>query len=689
MKLLIPKAQNKEKETRHYEAIRSHVSEAMDASLSPRKVRLLDCVHEGKSVRVEVAQPSPYNSEIVVAILVEFRCSWERVPWKATRTSRCKAWSDGCYARRSEVPSRGIARVTIPEIKEGKMMSKRVVLCATAFLVVVFLAGGIAAGQDSLFVPAPPRGEVWVYPRGVFPDDFYSLWLAVNGVPYASGDLPYPLYGIPDSDPASRPVFIGESPPGGIWTVVLKARRLDPVGDGSCIEGAFTAFNLGLAAGIEITKDDPIPPVNYLLAVDSKRFSTGFGDVIVRRSVEIRGETVPKGQEAFFGYTPNFDPAANPDTNPEFDTDWLPADYPRGSEYETGHGYGIWSTKSAVYGGYPAFHVYTVNVDLSLSDCLLYGQYGSAIRINNGPNCTVVSNVDIRHTYHCLKLRGKKGIGVFSWAINMEKILGGGGKHLIDGCRIDQSPTWQEYYFGANPKQQRYKIEPMPGGHAVTLYSFSKEDPDDFFRLENSILTNCGSHCVVYQQSNLDFRIANCLIDGGYFPITPTNQSGFPDWWGSCIGVLLPSVDPWNNPPDIEILQNRLFARGCSAWGVSLFGCGNGEVLVGDNEITCDSVSPAGYAGGVQLTPSDGVGSNGNVIVNNVIEGTGGWAISVDAYDFPCEENSFVGNDLAGFSTPEAGSVFFGPQANYNLFIGDVGAGVVDLGTGNVIVVEE
>jgi hypothetical protein len=542
---------------------------------------------------------------------------------------------------------------------------------------------GLAVGQESPMSPAPPPGEIWVYPQGVFPNDFYALWLAVNGAPYASGDLPFPFYSVPDNEPAARPVFFGK-PTDANWTVVLKAQRLDEVEDGLYVEGPFTAFNLGLAAGTEITNNDPVPPVMYLLATDQKRFSTGFGEVLLQRPVEIVGEMTPDGEERFFGYTPNFDPAASPDTNPAFDAKWLAESYPRGSEYDPDGGYGVTSTKSVVYGGYAAFHVYTVNVDLSVSDCLLYGQYGSGISINNGPNRTLVSNVDIRHTYHRHQLGAENTIGMYTWAINIQRQLGGGGKHLIEGCMIDQRPTWQEYYFRAHPSQHRYTVGSYPGGHAVTLYYLLKESPSDFVRIENSMFTNCGSNCVVYQQSNVDLSITNCVIDGGYFPCPATKYSAFADWRGNCIIVLLPLVDPWNKFPVIEIVQNELTARGLDAWGARLSGCGKGEVTVEDNTITCAGAGP-GYAGGVQLNPSAGVGSNENTIARNVIEGTGGWAISVDAFDAPCERNVFIDNDLADFSAQEAGAVYFGPQANDNLFVGDVGDGIIDLGTGNVV----
>ena len=176
------------------------------------------------------------------------------------------------------------------------------------------------------------------------------------------------------------------------------------------------------------------------------------------------------------------------------------------------------------------------------------------------------------------------------------------------------------------------------------------------------------------------------LIDGGYFPISLTKDSVFPDWRGNCINVSLPSVDAWGSSPVIRIQDNDLVARAWSAWGVRLFGCGNGEVTVANNKIMCASTSPMGYAGGVQLTTLDGIGSNRNLIAGNTIQGTGGWAIDVDAFDVPCEANVFVGNDLTDFSAQEAGAVFLGPQANDNFLAGGVGAGVIDEGTGNTVV---
>ena len=116
-----------------------------------------------------------------------------------------------------------------------------------------------------------------------------------------------------------------------------------------------------------------------------------------------------------------------------------------------------------------------------------------------------------------------------------------------------------------------------------------------------------------------------------------------------------------------------------------MWGCSNGEVTVEDNTIDCEAAGP-NYAGGVMLRVMWTEGSNRNQVLRNTIRGTGSWAIMVDAPALiPCEENVFIDNDLSGFSTQQAGAVYFGPLANYNLFSGDVGAGIIDLGTGNVI----
>ena len=344
------------------------------------------------------------------------------------------------------------------------------------------------------------------------------------------------------------------------------------------------------------------------------------------------------------------------------------------------------STKSVVYGGLVAFHVFFNSVDMSVSDCLLYGQYGTGIRINNPPSRTLISNVDVQHTYHYHLASGRKNaVGMCTWAIDIEAIRGAGGKHLIEGCLIDQSPTWQEYYFAANPSHRRYYVEWFPGGHAVFVYNLSKVSPDDFVRIEHSTITNCGSNCIVYYSSATDLRIANCTVDGGYFRYTPTPHSPFDDWRGNCILVGEPSIDPSNRPPVVEILHNELVARGLNAWGARLFGYGNGEVMIADNTITCASASDAGYAGGIELGEGSGGGFNRNTVARNTIQGMGGWAIYVGAFHLPCEENAFLDNNLAGFFAQEAGAVFFGPEANYNYFRGDVGAGIIDFGTGNVI----
>lgn len=570
----------------------------------------------------------------------------------------------------------------IPKPKRGSAVLN---YPAAALLTLVLMAGGAAISQDTPLSPTPPRGEVWVYPQGVFPDDFYSLWLAVNGTAYASGELPYSYYADPDTYPDSRPVFVGEPPESGIWTVVLKARRFDAAGDGSYAEGPFTAFNLGLAAGTQLTKDKPIPPANYLLAIGENQFSTGFGTVLLKRSVKIQGEKLPDGTEHFFGYTPNFDPSASPDTNPSFEAEWLPATYPSGSEFEPGEGCGVRSTKPVIYGGYSAFVLNQANVGLSLSNCLLYGQYAGAISDYTGPNDWLIVNVDILHTYHCHQVIAKNDVGMLSWAISVQNVGGSGGKRLIEGCFIDQSPTWQEYYFGANPKQNRYTVGAFPGGHAVYIDHQSKASPDDYVRIENSTMKNCGSNVMVYDTSDIDLLVKNCVIDGGFFSGVPITKYGSYIWRGNCIIISGTSVDAWGNSPVIEIVDNELTARGLGAWGVSMWGCANGEVTVADNAIVCDQAG-LNYAGGVLLRAYWTDGSNRNQVLDNTILGTGSWAIKIDAPVLvACEENVFRNNDLSQFLTQNAGAVYFGPLANYNVFSGDAGLGIIDLGTGNVV----
>ena len=83
-------------------------------------------------------------------------------------------------------------------------------------LKIVIAAAAIAASgvlQAGQAVPTPPPGEIWVYPTGVFPDDFHALWMAVNGAPYAAGDLPIPFPEAADGDPGARPVFVGQPQP--------------------------------------------------------------------------------------------------------------------------------------------------------------------------------------------------------------------------------------------------------------------------------------------------------------------------------------------------------------------------------------------------------------------------------------------------------------------------------------------
>ena len=294
--------------------------------------------------------------------------------------------------------------------------------------------------------------------------------------------------------------------------------------------------------------------------------------------------------------------------------------------------------------------------------------------------------MDIYHTYHCHQLGSKNNVGMLSWAILIQNVFGGGGQKWIEGCLIDQSPTWQEYYFGANSKQGRYSVGSFPGGHAVFIVYQSKANPEDSVTIKRSTLKNCGSNVIVHDSSDLDLLINECVIDGGYFPIVQNKTSSFPDWRGNCIMIGAPSIDSWGQSPVIEILDNKLTARGWTAWGVSMWGCANGEVTVADNAILCETAG-LNYAGGVLLRAFWTEGSNKNQVLRNTILGTGRWAIMVDAPALvPCEENMFIDNVLSDFSPQGAGAVYFGPLANYNVFSGDPGAGIVDLGTGNVIV---
>jgi hypothetical protein len=555
----------------------------------------------------------------------------------------------------------------------------KTLIAAAAFAAAI----GLPARRAVAMPPAPLPGEIWVYPTGVFPDDFYALWLAVNGVPYAAGDLPYPYHAVPDPDPAARPVFVGKAQDGHNWTVVLKAHRLEKTATGYT-DGPCTAFNLGLAAGTQLIKKDPVPPVMYMLTTDEDRFSTGFGELMLRRSVEIRGEMTPSGEEQFFVYTPNFNPLTNPETNPAFDAKWLPADYPRGSEYAGNDAYGVRSDRSVVYGGLDGFHVFLANVNLSVSDCLLYGQYAGAVDNRTGPNDVQLRNVDIRHTYHGHGMRDGKNISMEAYAIVFKNVAGSGGKRVVEGCSIDQSPTWQEYYFQANPNQYAYRVQACPEGHAILIWGQEKAAEDDFVRIEDCRITNCGKQCVIHEYSSVDLHLANCTIDGGYFPVPAHKDAGLADWWGTCVAIIGPTVDLWGRSPVIEVVQNDLIARGLNGWGALLLGCGNGEVTIADNRIICAAARP-GYAAGIWLYPLAGVGSNGNMIRDNKIEGTGGWAINVDAYSAPCVGNSFVNNNLSDFIAPQPEVVFFGPYAQDNYLSGSGDVGVMDLGTGNIV----
>ena len=185
--------------------------------------------------------------------------------------------------------------------------------------------------------------------------------------------------------------------------------------------------------------------------------------------------------------------------------------------------------------------------------------------------------------------------------------------------------------------------------------------------------------------SNADFRIADCTVDGGYFRYTPTPHSPFDDWRGNCILVGQPSPDPWNESPVVEILRNELVARGLDAWGARLFGYGNGEVTIADNTITCASASDAGYAGGIELGEGSGVGFNRNTCpAIRSKERAGGPStlthLICRARKTPSSTTTWLASSRR---KPERSSSV--RRRTTTTSRGDVGAGIIDLGTGNVI----
>ena len=238
------------------------------------------------------------------------------------------------------------------------------------------------------------------------------------------------------------------------------------------------------------------------------------------------------------------------------------------------------------------------SVDMSVSDCLLYGQYGLGIRINNPPSRTLISNVDIQHTYHYHMAVGRRTLsGMFTWAIDIEPIVGNGGKHLITGCVIDQSPTWQEYYFAANPSHRRYYVDWFPGSHAVFAYNLSRRAPatssaSSTRRSQTAVATASFTICPTPTSVS---RIAWSTA-----AISATHRHRIPlfdDWRGNCVLVGRALTRPVKRSPGRGNPRNELIARGLNAWGARLFGYGNGEVTIADNTITCASASDVGLCG--------------------------------------------------------------------------------------------
>ena len=71
MKFFIPAADSPEAVERVYSAIKQFLSEQAGATFSERRICFLRWWHDGKEYIAEVGKPTPFNGEIVVAILYE------------------------------------------------------------------------------------------------------------------------------------------------------------------------------------------------------------------------------------------------------------------------------------------------------------------------------------------------------------------------------------------------------------------------------------------------------------------------------------------------------------------------------------------------------------------------------------------------------------------------------------------
>ncbi len=71
MKFFIPGADSPESEQKVYEAIKLHLGEGLGANFSDRRIRILQWRHDGKRYEAEVGKITPFNNELVIAILYD------------------------------------------------------------------------------------------------------------------------------------------------------------------------------------------------------------------------------------------------------------------------------------------------------------------------------------------------------------------------------------------------------------------------------------------------------------------------------------------------------------------------------------------------------------------------------------------------------------------------------------------
>jgi hypothetical protein len=138
------------------------------------------------------------------------------------------------------------------------------------------------------------------------------------------------------------------------------------------------------------------------------------------------------------------------------------------------------------------------------------------------------------------------------------------------------------------------------------------------------------------------------------------------EMWGDSLIVVALSV---------HAAHNRVEVANPSSWGVACFGCR--DSVFEQNRIHYGG----GYLAGISLVGDPYFGEVSNVLVRaNRITGWGPFALAVVP---PASNNTFVGNNAAGFTPFEAHYIFW-EGSNHNVVVGQHGE-VIDLGQGNRI----